>query len=268
MPFIQTTRLKMYYEQAGEGEPLLYIGGVCGDLRSRPNGLTNLLKDSFSVLAFDQRGTGQTEKPETEYSMLDYMEDTLALMDALDWDKALVVGVSFGGMVAQELAIRHPERVKALALACTTAGGAGGSSYPLHELSHLSSEARARKMLAIGDTRRSEQWQADNPKETEKLLALSARGASPFLSEPGGMDGFNRQVQARSRHNTYDRLAQIKGPTLVCAGCFDGQAKLENIEKLCAQIPNCRLEVFQGGHAFLHQDSNAFPAIRDFFQSL
>lgn len=265
MPFLQTDRLNVYFEEAGQGEKLLYIGGVCGDLRSQPNGLTNILKDSFHVLAFDQRGTGQTEKPEHEYSIADYVEDTIALMNAKKWENAFIVGVSFGGMVTQELALKYPERVRALALACTTAGGEGGSSYPIHELSSLPAKTKSRKMMAIADTRRSEAWQDENPKKTERLLTESAKNASPFLSELGGLEGFTRQVQARSKHNTYERLSAIKTPTFVLAGRYDGQAKIEAVENLYQKLPNAKLQVFEGGHTFLSQDTNAFPAIRDFF---
>lgn len=268
MPFLQTKRLNIYFEEAGEGEKLLYIGGVCGDLRSRPNGLTNLLKDSFHVLAFDQRGTGQTEKPACEYTIADYVEDTIALMDAKKWNNAYIVGVSFGGMVAQELALKYPDRVKALALACTTAGGAGGSSYPIHELSDLPANIKSRKMMGIADIRRSEEWQDANPKKAERLLAESAKNASPFLAEPGGLDGFTRQIHARSKHNTYDRLENIHTPAFVLAGRYDGQAKMEAVENLYNKLPNARMQVFEGGHTFLSQDTAAFPAIRDFFLSV
>ena len=74
--------------------------------------------------------------------MADFADDAAALLDAVGWDDCLVLGISFGGMVAQEVAIRHPERVRRLVLACTSAGGEGGASYPLHELVDLSPEER------------------------------------------------------------------------------------------------------------------------------
>ncbi len=265
MPYIKTPRLNFYYERAGKGPRVLFLSGVCGDLRNKPNVLDSVLAEHFEVLAFDQRGTGRTDKPEEPYTLLDYAEDAVALMDALEWPSARVMGVSFGGMVAQELAIRYPDRVNALALCCTTAGGEGGSSYPLHELIGMEPELRARKMMAIGDMRRNEDWQAANPKETAELLEMSANSASPFLQEPGGQASYERQLWARSQHNTYDRLGKIQAPTLVCAGRYDAQAKIEAVRNLQQAIAGAELQQFEGGHAFLAQDPKAYEAIKAFF---
>ncbi len=83
--------------------------------------------------------------------MADFANDAAALLDVVHWDDCVVMGISFGGMVAQEV-IRHPERVRRLVLACTSAGGAGGASYPLHELAALSSEEQAAQRMQILDT--------------------------------------------------------------------------------------------------------------------
>jgi 3-oxoadipate enol-lactonase len=86
--------------------------------------------------------------------MADYAEDAAALLDAVGWKRARVVGVSFGGMVALELVLRHPDRVSKLALCSTSPGGEGGSSYPHHSLQNLSAHERASVMVSISDTRR------------------------------------------------------------------------------------------------------------------
>ena len=140
MPFATIRGLRMYYEHGGNSEStrrLLLISGSGGDLRQKPNLADGPLAADFDLLAFDQRGLGQTEKPDRPYTMADYAADALALMDHVGWERCRVYGISFGGMVALELAVTAPERVERLVLGCTSPGGAGGASYPLHELSAM-----------------------------------------------------------------------------------------------------------------------------------
>ncbi|MEW8513091.1 MAG: alpha/beta fold hydrolase [Candidatus Thiodiazotropha sp.] len=261
MPYITTPQLRLYYERRGTGCPVLFLPGVGGDLRSRPNIFDSSLANRFDILALDHRGTGQSDKPQVEYTMQQYAEDAESLMDGIGWQGAHVIGVSFGGMVAQELAIRAPGRVHSLTLCCTASGGAGGSSYPIHELSDLSPEARSRRMLAIGDSRYSEAWQAEHPDETAEMLAAAAANASPFLKEPGGIAGITRQIEARRHHDTYDRLPALQVPALVCGGKYDGQAKPEAVKNLHSRIEGAEIAFFEGGHRFLEQDPNAFQFI-------
>src|SRR5512144_2870392 len=124
MPMTEANGVRLYIERAGSGPPLLFISGTGGDLRVKPNVFDGPLAKAFDVLAYDQRGLGRSEKPDRTYTMADYADDAAALMASQGWDRAPVVGVSFGGMVAQELALRHPARVSRLVLACTSPGGA------------------------------------------------------------------------------------------------------------------------------------------------
>ncbi len=189
--------------------------------------------------------------------MADYAQDAVAVLDAVGWATAAVLGVSFGGMVAQELALRFPERVSRLVLACTSSGGAGGASYPLHELEDLDRDARLRTGLGLSDTRYGADWQQANPEDAAALLELAAARTGP--SSP-------RQLAARRLHDTYDRLAGITAPTLVAAGRHDGIAPVANSEVLAARIPGARLQVFEGGHLFMLQDPTAFGAMADFLR--
>ena len=264
MPYAKTSDLLIYYERHGNGCPVLFIGGVGGDLRSRPHVFDSALAKQFDLLAYDQRGTGQTDKPDTTYTMSQYASDAVDLMDAIGWTSAHVVGVSFGGMVAQELALEFPHRIRSLVLACTTSGGGGGSSYPLHDLSDLPPGERSRKMLSISDTRRDEEWQANHPHETKRLLQQAAANAPPFIKEPGGAMGLARQIEARRYHNTYERLPNLKLPVLVCGGRHDGQATPEALVNLNNQIPGAELLFFTGGHRFLNEDPEAYQTISDF----
>src|SRR5262245_65159499 len=99
--------------------------------------------------------------------MADYANDAAGLLDAIGWDDARVMGVSFGGMVAQEFALRHPQKVSRLVLACTSAGGEGGARYPLEQLAALPFEERFFRQLAISELRQTPEWQQANPAAVE-----------------------------------------------------------------------------------------------------
>ena len=97
MPFISVRNIRMYYEVRGNGPRLLFISGTGGDLRRSPNAFDSPLPQHFTVLGYDQRGLGQTDRPDIPYSMADYAHDADALLDTVGWDRCLVMGVSFEG---------------------------------------------------------------------------------------------------------------------------------------------------------------------------
>ena len=156
VPFHRVNDIDIYYESGGDGPRLLYISGSGGDLRRGPRVLDGPLSEHFEILAYDQRGLGQTTGPDATYTMQQYADDAAGLLDVLEWESCRVVGVSFGGMVAQELAIRHPQRVERAVFACSSPGGAGGSSYPIQEYLDMSPEEAARRSLPMQDTRRDD----------------------------------------------------------------------------------------------------------------
>ena len=256
--------IELYYERAGAGERLLFISGTGSDLRIKPNVFDGPLARVFDMVAYDQRGLGQSGKPDQAYAMADYADDAAGLMAALGWDDALVVGVSFGGMVAQELALRHPARVRRLVLACTSPGGEGGASFPFLEIEHLQGEARAKHMIPISDTRRDAAWAAAHPDTYAEFVALAA--ADPFAGEPGRAMGARRQLEARAGHDVWDRLPDLAVPTLIAAGKYDGIALPETQFRLAMQIPGSTLRFFKGGHMFMIQDRTAVAAMIAFLQ--
>jgi 3-oxoadipate enol-lactonase len=219
------------------------------------------LPNAFEVLAYDQRGLGQSQVPAGAYAMADFAEDAAALLAHRGWDEALVMGVSFGGMVAQELAIRHPDRVRRLVLACTSSGGAGGASYPLHELADLDPEERTRRSLSLADERLDDEWRAANP---ERWEALTAQSRPASQSDPERQEGARKQLEARRGHDTWGRLGAVTCPTLVCGGRYDGIAPPDNSARLAEAIPGAELQLFEGGHMFFVQDRSAFPAMIEF----
>lgn len=264
MPTESIRGIEIYYEIRGSGPRLLYIGGSGGDLRQKPSVFDGPLARNFEVLSYDQRGLGRTDAPDTRYTMADYAEDAAALLDAVGWDRCAAMGVSFGGMVAQELAIRHPARIDRLVLACTSSGGVGKPSYPLHELQHLSPADRALKSIELSDTRCNVAWREANPDVTRGMIEFINEQSKTADGEPGREVGARRQLEARADHDTWNRLPSLSMPVYICGGRHDGIAPPSNQEALARAIPNSRMELFEGGHMFLMQDRSAFEKIVQF----
>lgn len=264
MPFVELNSLRFYYESRGSGPRLLLFSGSGGDLRNKPGLLDSPLIQQFETICHDQRGLGQTDRPDIPYSMADYADDAAALLDALEWNTCRVMGVSFGGMVAQEFAIRHPERIERMVLACTSSGGAGGASYPLHELTSFPADERGLRSLELADTRMNSDWRRENSKAFQRALASMASSRSAGADEEGREIGAARQMEARRGHDTWERLSEIKTPVLCCGGLYDAIAPPENMQRLAEKLPNARLEFFEGGHLFLLQDPKAWGQIIDF----
>ncbi len=252
----------LYYELAGSGQPLLLIAGTGSDLRYGPDPFAWPGAEEFSVLAFDHRDLGRSlSRSRRMPTMADFAGDAIALVDHVGWGEFSVLGISFGGMVAQELALAAGERVSSLVLACTSAGGRCGASYPLHELYSLAPAERTAELVRLLDTRA----------ELDAKLASAIEG---FLVEDrvlaageGAPEGLLRQLEARRGHDTCERLAGVRARTLIAAGRFDGLAPLARSERLAAAIPGARLQVFDGGHGFLVQDPTAWPAIAEFLRA-
>ncbi|MGH1491631.1 MAG: alpha/beta fold hydrolase [Acidimicrobiales bacterium] len=264
MPFIEVNGLDVYYERYGNGPQLLNISGSGGDLR-RSMPMASPLNKHFDVVHYDQRGLGQTSKPDGPYSMNEYADDAAALMTALGWESAHIVGSSFGGMVGLNLAIRHSGRVNRLVLNCTSPGGLL-PSFPLHELEKLDTEAAIEIKLGLLDSR----W---NPAVDDPIpdlgsfydIMIERMRATP---DPEVKRGMLLQLEARANHDVSQQLHHIEAPTLVCAGEYDDQAPLQNSMALVEGIPDARLKVFQGGHLFMIQDKTSHRAMIDFLEGL
>ncbi len=263
MPLLEINGLDLYHERYGDGPPLLNISGSGGDLRNaRPE--RSPLNEHFDVVHYDQRGLGRTSKPAGPYTMADYADDAAALIEAAGWDSAHIVGTSFGGMVALNLAILHPDRVDRMVLNCTSPGGSL-PSFPLHTLLDLDTEAAIELKLGLLDSR----WDpgADDPIPglgSFYDVLIERMRAEP---DPEVARGSTLQLLARAEHDVSGKLGEIAAPTLVCAGEFDDQAPLVNAQALADGIDGAELQIFQGGHLFLLQDRSAFPAIVEFLQS-
>jgi pimeloyl-ACP methyl ester carboxylesterase len=258
---IAVNGIDVYYEHDGTGPRLLFLNGS-GATLDTSRLLIDRFRERFEVVAYDQRGLGRTSAPAEPYSMHDYAADALGLLDAVGWQECRVVGVSFGGMVAQELAVRAPSRVERLALVCTSPGGAGGASYPLHELEDMDAAERALLGAKLLDTRFDSAWLAEHPADRALADAMNERRSAPRSAEQ--QRGARAQLEARRHHDVWDRLPAIACPTLVASGRYDGIAPVANGEAIVSRVAGSELRVYEGGHAFFIQDRAALPEILDF----
>jgi 3-oxoadipate enol-lactonase len=264
MPSATVNGVELSYELRGSGPKLLFVNGTGATLATTSH-LSGVFAETFEVGAFDQRGLGQSSPVEEAYAMSDLAEDALALVDHLGWDHFLLAGISFGGMVAQEIAVRAPGRVDRLALLCTSAGGAGGSSFPLHTLADMTPAERAKVSVEILDTRFTPEW-LERHDDDRAIAGLMAQHFARDKPEDV-LRGEALQLAARRRHDVYDRLPGITCPTLVASGRYDGIAPPANGAAIAAQIPNATQRLFEGGHIFFLQDPEAFPAVIAFLRA-
>ena len=265
MAFLSTPNLTVYYEQAGSGEPLLVLGGSGADLRKKPNIMQSPLSSHFQLTSYDQRGLGQTEIPDDGYTMAAYADDAAALMDGLNIERAHVLGISFGGMVAQHLALRHGDRIKSLAMFCTAAGGEGGASFPLHKLRELDPQTALTTYMKVADTRVTDAFIADNPDVVATTVARADH--SQYAEEPNHEWGRQQQLEARKYHDCWDGLADISCPVWLAGGHYDGIATPEAMQNMASRLPDAELTFYEGGHLFMLEDGRVFPDLINFFKS-
>ena len=267
MSTVHVNGIDLYYEEHGEGEPLLLIMGWGGNAATWKPQLPGLA-ERFRVIAFDNRGVGRSSAPEAPYSIAQMAEDTLGLLDALRVPRAHVFGISMGGMVAQELALRHPERLDALVLGCTTPGGRRSVGYrqlqqDIQQFEH-----------ANGDEVPDMAWFSDFLRRlwTDHALAKSDTHLQDFVLSlirfPPTPHGLRNQAEAIARHDAYARLSTIARPTLVLTGDKDQLIEFENSFILAGRIPSAELRIFPGlKHAFhLEQPELVNSVIIDFIE--
>ena len=260
MPTAHVNGVDLAYEVRGVGPRLLLLLGS-GMTLAGAGLLQSLLGEGSTSLAFDYRGLGASTPSPAPYGMATCADDALGVLDAVGWDTARVVGVSFGGMVAQELAVTAPHRVERLALLCTSSGGGGGSSYPLHELEDLDAPAKAAVRRDLLDDRFDDAWLADHPADRALVELLDRRDAD---DDPVAVAGRRAQLAARKGHDVWDRLGAVTCPTLVACGRHDPIAPVANSEAIVSRIPGAELRAYDGGHAFFVQDRSALPDIVGF----
>jgi pimeloyl-ACP methyl ester carboxylesterase len=247
MPTASTPAAELHYERAGSGEPLLLIQGMSGTHVAWGEPFLGALRESFDVIAFDNRGIGLSAPVDGPFTIIEMAEDTAALMQELGLESAHVVGISMGGMIAQELALAHPGRLRSLTLGCTYCGGPGSQMMP---------EENARKLLegmASGDREKAIRA-AYEVNLSPTFRAEESRFAAfheMATSVPAAKETIQLQIQAIFGHDTNARLGEIAMPTLIVHGTEDGVLPYPNGELIASLMPAARLETLEGvGHMF------------------
>lgn len=245
----------------GQGPPLLMIPGL-GASRSVYATIVPLLAEHRRVIVFDPRGVGDSEITDGPYTMPELAADAASVLDAAGESSAAVFGASMGGMVAQHVALDHPDRVSRLILACTSPGTAHAvRADPEATRRLLGKGARTpEEAYRIACTvLYSHAFQESHPDFIEREIQQRAR-------RPVRARAFSAQYEAVRRHDTWDRLPELRLPVLVLHGSEDEVMPPGNGEVIARRIPGARLVVLDGlGHLFWHEDPDrAARAILDF----
>jgi len=246
----------LHHIRRGTGEPLLLIMGMGGHHRMWGDPFLTLLEPAFDMVAFDHRGIGTSDRADDPFTIADLAEDSARVLDEVGWPSAHVFGISLGGMVAQELVLRHPSRVRTLTLGCTYPGKGGDLTAP--------GPARAIEAGLTGDRELAIRTSfevnvsrayaaADANYGVFREAALSTRVPVPVIL---------MQSQAAIAHDAMERLSGITAPTLVIHGTADEMILPLNAELIAKAIPGARLEIFDGvGHLFWWEEPDRTAAL-------
>jgi pimeloyl-ACP methyl ester carboxylesterase len=235
MPYLARPEgCRLYHELHGHrgAEPLVLLEGLGGDIPGWRRNIPRLSGELF-VVAYDLRGNGLSDAPDEPMAMETFMDDAVALLDHLGLGSAHLYGQSFGGMVAQELALAHPDRVRTLILAATHCGGRDV----------VPSQARVpkdRPYLALY----SEAFARDHPDHVAEDLRVGSEN-------PQKSHARRRQWEAMQGFDACDRLPEIGVPTLVAHGTEDRTVGVANARILAERIPWAELVLLEGaGHVY------------------
>lgn len=247
MPKASVNGIDMFYKVRGRGEPLVLIMGLGGGHLSWFFQIL-AFKRHYSVVTFDNRGIGKTSRPSGPYTIRTMADDTISLMDHLGIGSAHVLGLSMGGMIAAEIAVNYPDRVRKLILASTPTGRGEMGDAPEVLISSLGLREDERGRIDLdGLESRTLLDSLNSTAFNTRPFRLLALPAVRVYMRWVGSEGAVRQFEACLYHRTLDRLHLITAPTLVMTGTDDRAVHPSCSEAIASHIPGARLVRLEGG---------------------
>lgn len=264
MPFTKANGIRLYYEERGSGKPLLLIMGITAPCSVWEKHVS-YWERHYRCILFDNRGVGSSEKPDGAYTTAEMADDSAALLEALNISEAAVVGVSMGGAIALQLAIRHPDKVEAMVLMCPWAScdprGEAVFRHIMHAKAHLRPEQFANFIQVLIFHKPT--WDHDAEELSESRKQASAD------ENPQPLHGLEGQAHACISHDVISELSAISIPCLAIGGKEDIFIPEWMVREVSEGIPNCELHLYENaGHAFHWEELEDFnPRVLDWLDA-
>lgn len=261
--------LKLRYEIRGSGEPVALIMGFSGSGRGWGEAFLKLMEARFKIFVIDNRGTGESDKPDSEFTLGDMAADIAAVLDHAKTPRAHIFGISMGGMIAQEFALAYPERTRGLVLGCTNCGASHSVPADPAAIANL---IPAPGMDPIEQARRAFSVACGkaflNSAAGQEILSQAIAEMGNYPITP--MHTFMRQGQAIGSFDSFARLGQIKSPTLIIHGDDDSIVPYPNAEVLQGAIAGSKKHTLKAaGHMFFWEvPDEAARAACDFLSAV
>lgn len=262
MPIARAGEIDLEYYVEGSGSPLLMLMGFAGQASSWGEPFLDAMRAQFTCIRLSNRGTGQSTKPVGQFTVRTMADDAKDLLDVIGVQQPHVLGISMGGMIAQEFVLAYPERVNGLVLGCTTAGGPNS----------VTASGEVMSMLAPDTTlTRDEMVRKAWPALCAPAFIEGSRGFLEEMLRSGfenatPLDTVMKQMVAISQFNASDRGSEIKAPTLVIHGDIDLLVPPANGKALAEKIPGAELHLLPAtAHMFFwERPQDAAAAITEF----
>jgi pimeloyl-ACP methyl ester carboxylesterase len=254
-------RARLYWESAGSGEPVLLIHGLglSGGAWWRT---VDALSPSMRVVTFDQRGIGRSDALAPAFTTEAMADDAVAILDELEIESTHVYGLSLGGMVAQQLALRHPRRVRSVVLGATQPGGRRAVRADDEVMAFF----RRRSTMLKEEAAWASVPYNYGERCRERHMDRIADDIERRLSHPFSASAYRAQLFAAGLHNCLGRLDRIRVPTLVVHGAEDRVIPVDNAHMMAERIPDCRLRILEeSGHLYPTEEPSVDEDIAGFF---